>query len=185
VVINGAKSNWRPVSSAVPQGSLLGPVLWNIFIYNLDDRTDCALGTFADDTPPGAAAQMPEGHAATQRDFSRLGKRADRNLLKFDKGKDKVLHVGKNNSMHQYMLRATQLESNLAEKDLRVLVDTKYNMNQLVAKVVNGIWGCVRQSIASRSREVILPLYSALVRPQLESCGQFWAPQYKRDVDVL
>jgi len=74
----------------------------------------------------------------------------------------------------------TQLEIILAEKDLRVLEKTRLNMSQecdLAVKAVNGILGCIRQSIASRSREVILPLCSALVRPHLEYSDQFWAPQ--------
>ena len=83
------------------------------------------------------------------------------------------------------MLVATQLESCLAQKDLGVLVDTKSHMRQqyaFAAKKVNGILDCIRQSIASRSREVIS---SALVRPHLECCARFWGPQYETDMDIL
>ncbi|KAK4818025.1 hypothetical protein QYF61_004149 [Mycteria americana] len=104
--------------------------------------------------------------------------------MKFNKGKCKVLHLGRNNSMHQYTLGTNQVESSFAEKDLGILVNTTLNMGQqcaLAAKVAKGILGCIRRSVASRSREVILPLYSALVRPHLECWVQFWAPQYKRE----
>ncbi|KAK4831192.1 hypothetical protein QYF61_015924 [Mycteria americana] len=100
--------------------------------------------------------------------------------FKFILMKCKVLHLGRNSSMHQYMLGATHLESSLAEKDLGVLVDTKLNMSQqwaLAAKKANGILGCIRQSIASPS------IPSA--QPHLEYCVQFWAPQYKKDMDIL
>ncbi|PKU44789.1 hypothetical protein llap_4896 [Limosa lapponica baueri] len=95
---------------------------------------------------------------------------------------------GKDNPMHQYMLGGTQLENSLAEKALGVLEDTRLNVSwqrAFATKKANGMLTCIRRSVASKSREDIFPFYSALVRPHLEHCFQFWASQYKRDIDIL
>ncbi|KAK4806182.1 hypothetical protein QYF61_001105, partial [Mycteria americana] len=162
--------NYRPVSLTLIPGKIL--------INDLDDEAEYILRkVFADGTKLGGVADRPEGGAAIQRDLDRLEKWADGNLMKFNKGKCQVLHLGRNNPRHQYMLGATQLESSLAEMDVGLLVDTRLNMSQqcaLVAKVANGILGCIRRSVASRSREGMLPLCSALVRPHLEYVQERW-----------
>jgi len=111
--------------SLVGQGSILGPVLFNIFINHSDDGAGCTHSTFPDDAKPGGAPDMPEGRAATQTDLHRPEKWAGRSLVKFNRGKRKVLCLGRNQPRHQY-----GLESSFVEKALGVLVDTRLSMGQ-------------------------------------------------------
>ncbi|PKU40034.1 rna-directed dna polymerase from mobile element jockey-like [Limosa lapponica baueri] len=166
VVLNGLKSRWRAVTSGVPQGSVMGLALFNIFINDIDK--------FADDTKLCGAVDKPEGQDVIQRDLDRLERWAQVNLMRFNKSKCRVLHLGQNNPHYQYRLGDEVLESSPEERDLGVLMDERLYMSRqcaLAAQKANHILGCIKRCVASRSREVILPLCSGETSPGVLCTG--------------
>ena len=163
----------------------MGPVLLNIFISHIDSDLEFIPSKFADDTKMCSMVDMPEGWHAIQRDLDRLNQE---NFMKFNKSKCNGLHLDRGNPQYQYRLDDERIKYSLAKKDLRTLMDGKLDISQkyvLTAEKANCVLGCIKRRVVSSLREVILPLYSVLVRPHLEYCVQVWNPQYRRDTDLL
>jgi len=175
VVVNGVKSSWWPVTRGVLQGSLLGLVLFNIFINDLDEGIESSLSRFADDIKLGGRVIWTGWNDGPRP--------AVRGSI--------TPSAGSCTSVTTAPCKATGLVpqgSCPVKKGLGMLVDSQLNMSQQcaqVAKDASNILACIRNSVASRGREVIVPLYSALVRLHLEYCVQFWTSHYKKDIEVL
>ncbi|GAB0179883.1 cAMP-dependent protein kinase inhibitor alpha [Grus japonensis] len=131
------------------------------------------------------AVDTQEVRDAIQRDLERLERWACANRIKFNKAKCKVLQVGRRNPKHNYRLGEEWIKSSPEEKDLGVLTDKKLHMSrqcELAAQKANCVLGCIKRGVTSRSREVILPLYSTLMRetPPGVQCPALGAPVQER-----
>jgi len=121
VTVNGSMSKWMPMTSGVPQRSVLKLALLNIFINDINTKLECTLSKFADDPPKlSGTVDTSEGWYVIQRDLDTLEKKACMNLMRFNKVKCKVLHLGRDNSLCQCILGEEGIESSLSKGLRRV-----------------------------------------------------------------
>ena len=162
--------------------------LLDIYINDIDRGIAMKISKFADDTKIGGKAPTIGDCRVIQRDLDNLSSWSDKWLLKFNKDKCKVMHVGFNNIKHDYKLQGENLIKVEEEKDLGVIVknDLKSGVQCLAAsRKANTILGFIARNFQCKNPEVITRLYTSLVRPHLEYAVQFWSPCYLKDESKL
>jgi len=188
VVINGCASSWVTVNSGVPQGSVLGPLLFLIYINDIDCGVNSIISKFADDTKWGGKVLSVVDRVTVQNDLDKIVSWANKWQMEFNFDKCKVLHAGCHNPKHEYTMSGTVLRSTEEEKDLGVFVtsDLKFKKQcQEACKKANRALGFVARHFDFKSKEILLPLYKSIVRPHLEYAVQFWSPYTREDIERM
>ena len=188
VVVNGEKSDWGRVVSGVPQGSVLGPLLFIIYINDLDTGVSSNLGKFADDTKIGRQICSQRDNDIVQRELDILQEWANKWQMEFNTNKCSILHIGRHNTEKGYTLNGTLLRKLNSERDLGVIISQDLRPREQCISArnkANRILGFISRTVTNRTSEVILRLYLALVRPHLDYAVQFWSPYYRMDIDRL
>ena len=191
VVLEGVYSDWLPVTSGVPQGSILGPLLFPVFVNNMPDYvcSDSKLAIFADDSKLYRTLESPRSQSLLQQDLDGLYKwNLDSNMT-FNVSKCKALHVSKKKSPSVYLpyrLSNDNLECAFLITDLGISISCdlqwKYHIGKMIAGA-NRKLGLIKracQFITNRhTRKILL---CSLVRPQLEYCSSLWSPSVHNQV---
>ncbi len=187
VIVNGTPSKEEKVVSGVPQGSVLGPTLFLVFINDLPETVDVSVRIFADDTKIFNKICNRNDQEKLQGSLSKLEEWSKKWEMKFHPEKCKVLHIGKEQEAFQYKMTANgnpvELEYVTKEKDLGVLVDDTLSFEQHAEESINKanrILAIIRRSFTYLDKDMLLLLYKSLVRPHLEYGNVIWNPKLKR-----
>ena len=180
VCISGVASSWLEVLSGVPQGSVLGPILFLIYINDLDNGIKNWILKFADDTKIFSAVSSDLDRLRLQNDLDNLLSWAVEWQMTFNVTKCKVMHLGHNNDAHSYYMDGKALEAVDQEKDLGIIITKDLKVSQQCVQAyskASRMLGAINRTIKHRDRYILLNLYKSLVRPHLEYCTSAWRPQ--------
>jgi hypothetical protein len=190
VVLDGVCSEWIAVLSGVPQGSVLGPLLFLLFINDLDLAASevTAMAKFADDTKVGQQIVTAADREALQSALDKLCNWARVWGMQFNVAKCKVMHFGRNNPGYTYEMAGQLLEEVENERDIGVTVsNTLKPASQCTraAGTARTVLGQISRAFHYRDRSVFVKLYTTYVRPHLEFCTPAWSPWTRADIDCL
>jgi len=192
VKIGNAMSSVAPVISGIPQGSVLGPILFLVFINDMPDAVQSYIKLFADDAKVYRPINAVSDCSYLQEDLDTLSSWSEKWLLKFNPSKCKSMHIGRHNPSHEYHLKTEDEEFPIAqtssEKDLGVTFDDRMKFDIHVSNIVkkaNQILGLIRRSFEYLDSEMFLMLYKTLIRPHLEYATVIWSPWLKKDIVAI
>ena len=187
VAVNGERSNWAWVRSGVPQGTVLGPVLFTIFINDLPELLESEIKIFADDTKLYNVGNSI-GIKSLKEDLKLIELWSDEWLIKPNPQKCAVMHMGKNNPRVEYELNKIQLKPTKNEKDLGVIIQSDLKINKQInecVKKANSSLRRIKQNFNYLDATSLTILYKTYVRPHLEYCVQAWSPFLQKDIIKL
>ena len=184
-------AGWLPVTSGVPQGSVLGPILFLVYINDIDlavDATSVALFKFADDTKGVKVIKDQTSANELQLTLDSLFTWSQEWQMLFNIDKCHIIHMGKSNPKYSYNINGVPMVVVEEEKDLGVLVHQSCTPSSQVAKAAkkaNSILGQLLRAFSYRDKVTYVNLYKQFVRPHLEYAVQAWCPWLQKDKDLL
>ena len=195
VCLLGTESAWARVKSGVPQGSVLGPVLFICYINDLVEQVSSSIYMYADDTKIFRAVSGDTDTAQLQADLDAAVAWSLRWQLQFNETKCKVMEIAgkkKDKVNRTYLMgdgdNIVELENSDEERDLGILVDRTLSFNGHIEKAIakaNQILGLIKRTLVYFDRDTLKLLYCSLVRPHLEYANVVWHPQYKKHIKLL
>ena len=188
VVINGAKSAWSNVTSGVPQGSVIGPILFLLFVSDITDEVHSDMILFADDTKLYRRIISDEDGHILQRDIDVLHAWSQIWLMEFNIGKCKSLHYGYGNAMREYTIDNEILQRTDEEKDLGVLMSASLKPSSQRAAAASKAMSALyrsRRTFKYINEESFKILYKTYIRPNLVYLLGSWCPYLSKDIEVM